>query len=150
MHFMSSANFTINAVKYSFRSLINLCSSRGQHFLKCGAQSPKAAMSRVCLELIPLHLREALWALRMPNQAKGTGVSAVAYARFSKQPVPAPSRDLSNWSCTSQLGAAEVWGGVAEAWHRAPETRGEKLACEKEQNSVNSSRITQGIMISCL
>lgn len=118
MHFMSSANFTINAVKYFFRSLINLCSSRGQHFLKRGAQSPKAAVSRVCLELIPLRIRLAL-SSRDAKAGQGTGASAAAaYARLSKQPVPAPSRDLSNWSCTSQLGTAEARGGLAESWHQ--------------------------------
>ncbi|KAK4829974.1 hypothetical protein QYF61_008105 [Mycteria americana] len=79
----------------------------------------------------------------MPNQAKGTGASALAYARFSKQPVLAPSRDLSNWSCTSQLGIAEAWGGAAESWHQAPETRWEKLTYEKEQNSM----ITRGFPV---
>lgn len=60
MHFMSSENFAINVVKYFFRSLINLCSSRGQHFLQCGAQCPMAAVPRVCLQLTPLLVREAL------------------------------------------------------------------------------------------
>lgn len=57
---MSFENFTINVVKHFFRSLINLCSSGGQHFLPRGAQSPKAAVSRACLQLIPLLVREAL------------------------------------------------------------------------------------------
>lgn len=92
----------------------------------------------------------ALRHLRMPLQAKGTGANAATYAQLSKQPVPAPSRDLSNWSGTSQLGTADRapdWDGLAVL---APATRREKLSCEKQQNSTNSSGITQGMVVSCL
>lgn len=65
-------------------------------------------------------LSERHSALRMPRQAKGTGANAATYAQLSKQPVPAPSRDLSNWSGTSQLGTAEPgWDGLGwQSWHQ--------------------------------
>lgn len=119
MHFVSSSDFIINAVMCFFTPLINLCSSRGQHFLKCGPQSPKVAVSRVFLELIPHCVREAL---SSQNARPGQGNWLVIYVCLSKQPVPAPSRDLSNWSCTSQLGTAEAWSGMAESWHWMPQT----------------------------
>lgn len=58
-------------------------------------------------------------ALRMPRQAQGAGAKAATYAQLSKQPVPAPSRDLSHWSSTSQLGSAEPCAGLGwPSWHQ--------------------------------
>lgn len=146
---MSSEDFAINAVKYFFRSLINLCSSGGQHFLKRGAQSPTAAVSGVPLQLTPLPIREALSA-QDASSGQGNGANTTSCAQLSKQPVPAPSRDLSNWSSTSQPGTAEPRASLDRAGSPGTSQQREKLTHERQQNSTDSSGITQGMVLSCL
>lgn len=120
MHFMSFENFTINVVKHFFRSLLNLCSSGGQHFLPRGAQSPKAAVSRACLQLIPLLVREALGSR---DAAPGQGnwcwhchicpVQRTACAS-SQQGSEQPERHQPAGHCRAVGCAALRW----EAWHQ--------------------------------
>lgn len=87
-------------------------------FWKAGLNPPRQRCQG-CVYSSLLFSSERHSALRMPRQAQGAGAKAATYAQLSKQPVPAPSRDLSHWSGTSQLGTAEPCAGLGwPSWHQ--------------------------------
>lgn len=145
MHFVSSANFTINAFKYSLRSLINLCSSRGRHFLKHGAQSPKAAVSRVFSALVPLRVSGAL-SLEGAKPGRGSWCWR-GHVCPCQQPACASSQQgPEQRALRQQLGTARAglgWGVPPPV----PETPREKTRAWKQNGTL---RATWGVTISCL
>lgn len=111
-------------------------SSRGQHFPNHGAFQTKARAPRVRLELVPPRVSEALSSQDV-KAGWGSWCSMATYAGFSNQPVPAPSRSRSSWSCTSwaslQRAPQKLWGGQHGPKKESRNTLGKTLLWKRTE-----------------
>lgn len=112
------------------------CSSRRQHFPNHGAFQAKARAPRVRLELVPPRVSEA-FGFQDVKAGWGSWCSMATYAGFSNQPVPAPSRSWSSWSCTSWAGLQrarqKLWGGQHGPEKESRNTLGKTLLWKRAE-----------------